>query len=179
MIDVEYAVTHSFRSQLMLIHKDLFKEPYLQVPIFPCPAIPIYPATSCSRSPFFCLLLNKSLKHRSYRLRALLGEPLLPSLIIHIRHPEPRLIPLRPLKVIQQAPQKVTFDGYAFCGGPAQLCHVIAKIHNSVTVINLSIGGNLVIGRCTIRQSSVGVHPESSPVQRTQGGSRTAARADK
>ena len=54
------------------------------------------------------LLLNQRLKHGPHTLRALLREPLLPTLIIDKRDPKPRLIAFSPLEVIHQTPCQIT-----------------------------------------------------------------------
>lgn len=59
------------------------------------------------------LLPLQTLKQRRQMLRTLLGISLLLIHVIHVAHTKPRLISIRPLKVVHQRPGKVTPDIHA------------------------------------------------------------------
>lgn len=61
---------------------------------------------------FFLLFGNQLIKQRLQALCALLGEPLLPILIINIRHSKSRHVAIRPLKVVHQRPGEIALDVY-------------------------------------------------------------------
>ena len=78
----------------------------------PSPKIDSLVARSCDpKNALFCLFaLDEAVEQGLQALRTLLGMPLLVILVIHKRHPKPRLVPLGPLKVVQQAPGQVRPD---------------------------------------------------------------------
>jgi hypothetical protein len=60
---------------------------------------------------------------------------------VNVVKAEALAIAVRPLVIIEQAPEEITFDGVAFGGGAMQVGEVIAQIHHAVGVLDASARG--------------------------------------
>src|SRR5690348_4308978 len=65
---------------------------------------------------------------------------------IHVIEPEALLEAEDPLEIVHQAPEEIAAHRSALGDGALQLHQVIAQVHDAVEVIDLAVGGDLVVG---------------------------------